>query len=102
MLRISCILCLVFILAACTQQPNIYSSTEQRVEINSFPKDFLWSFELAKRECEQHERVASYVPDSSGDLQMLVFDCIDPETLLTEESVESTGIVTDEAETENP
>ncbi|MEQ8289873.1 MAG: hypothetical protein RIB78_09125 [Gammaproteobacteria bacterium] len=102
MLRISCILCLVFILAACTKQPNIYSSTEQRVEINSFPKDFLWSFELAMRECEQHERVASYVPDSSGDLKMLVFDCVDPEALLTEETAESTGIVSDEAETENP
>lgn len=91
MLRTACILCLVFVLAACSRQPGIYSSTEQRVEINSQPKDFLWSFELAKRECEQHERVASYVPDSSDDLRMLVFDCIDPEAILAEE-----------AETENP
>lgn len=100
MLRAACILCLAFILAACTGQPTIYSSTEQRVEITSQPKDFLWSFELAKRECDQHDRVASYVPDSAEDLRMLVFDCIDPEALLAEETAtESNELTTDQEQT---
>lgn len=80
------ILLLAVLFSGCTWQPAIHASSAERVKVNSMPKDFLWSFELAKRECEQYEKLARYVPDSASDLQMLVFDCISPEALLAEEA----------------
>ncbi len=75
----------LFVLSACTVQPKIELSTEERVVISSNPLDFLWSLELAKRECDTTDRIARYVSGKHDAINKLEFECIDPNLLLAEE-----------------